>query len=178
MKEYNEIGTEEMLEWAKMNGINMSEGQAKDLVSDDKDNIDLDKWFEQNNIAPIGEYENLSKKMKTKVQEIISSLKEDKQAQMIAEVDDRDEKDTLDEKDGKEELNPDKKKEVEERKRENGEKEETQGKEKNDEETVEKVDDNDRKNKEEEAPKKDGYLAKLKKLHEMKIVDYKDQLYM
>lgn len=174
MKEYSDIGTDEMLEWAKMNGLNLSEGQAKDLVSDKNEDIDLDEWFKQNNVAPIGEYENLSNKMKSKIQEIISSLKEEKEKQIIDEVDDRDEKDTLDEKDGKEELDENKKKEVEERKLENGE--ETKDKEENSDKEVEEKNEKKEENKEEETPKKDEYLAKVKKLHEMRIVDYKDQM--
>lgn len=174
MKEYNDIGTDEMLEWAKMNGMNMSEGKAKELVNGENTDIDLDEWFKQNNVAPIGEYENLSKKMKTKIQEIISSLKEEKEKQMAEETDERDERDTLDEKEGKEELDENKKKEVDERKHEDGEKEETDEEEKS-EELENKKEEKEVENKE-ETPKKAEYLAKVKKLHEMKIRDYKDQM--
>lgn len=173
MKEYNEINADEMLEWAKMNGMNMSYGQAKDLVSDENNDIDLDKWFEENNVAPIGEYESLTKKMKAKINEIISSLQEEKETQMMDESNDRDEKDTLDEKEGKEELDADKKKEVEEKTRKNSE-EIDEDKEKQDKSQEEN--EKDKETEEVETPKKDEYLAKVKKLHEMKLKDYKDQM--
>lgn len=176
MKEYSEIGTDEMLEWAKLNGMTMSVGQAKELINEENQDIDLDKWFEENNMTPIGEYESLSKKMKSKIQDIISSLKEDKEKEMTDEADDRDEKDTLDEKEGKEALDEDKKKEVEEKQRENGKEQEEKEDGEKAEEEFENDKDKEEEDKQQETPKKDEYLAKVKKLHEMKIIDYKDQM--
>lgn len=181
MKEYNDIGTEEMLEWARANGMNLSEGQAKDLVSNESKDIDLDEWFKTNGINPIGEYENLTQKMKLKIKEIIKSLDEkkiqpDQELDEKIESDDRDEKDNLDEKDGKEELDKDKKEEVDEKKKEN-QLEDLEEKESEDEkEHEDKEEQEENKEDEIETPKKDEYLAKAKKLHEMKIADYKDQL--
>jgi len=103
---------------------------------------------------------------------MIEAYKKEEKSQ---ESDDRDEKDNLDEKDGKEELDEDKKKEVDERKRQKGEnKEELDYKEKGNEEVKEEA--NNKENKKEETPKKEEYLAKRKKLHEMIIVDYKAQM--
>jgi hypothetical protein len=97
---------------------------------------------------------------------------------MIEETNDREENDTLDEKGGKEELDEDKKKEVDERKRKNGETEEieeTEYKEKDDEKLEEKKEDKIE-GKNEETPKKDEYLAMIKKLHEMKMPCVEDFL--
>ena len=95
MKEYSEIGTEEMLEWAKANGLSMSRGEADQIITDNNTDIDLDSWFDNNGVDPIGEYENLSKRMRAKIQEIISSL-DDKKEKEALESDDREETDTLD----------------------------------------------------------------------------------
>ena len=181
MKEYNEIGTDEMLEWARMNGMNLSEGQANELIEGYNKDIDIDKWFEENSINPIGDYESLSKKMRLKIKEIISSLKESEKTSYedindSSQSDDRDEKDTLDEKDGKEELTEDKKKEKEDKKlNEQDEK----NIEKDDEHVAKEKEQSYKENKEEnkeEIPKKEEYLANVEKLHRMKIADYRDQL--
>lgn len=177
MKEYNEIGKDEMLEWAKMNGMSLSEGQAKELVNDENQDINLDEWFKANDINPIGEYENVSKRMKAKIKEIIESLKEEKAKQ---QSDDRDEKDNLDEKDGKEQLDTDKKEKVEadekERQKEEGKEEIEEDKSEKDKDDIEENEEKTEEKKQIETPKKDEYLAKVKKLHEMKIVDYKEQM--
>ena len=179
MKEYNEIGTEEMLEWAKMNGMNLSEGQAKELVSEQKNDIDMDEWFKANGINPIGEYDNLAKRMKDKLKTIMDSLK-DNEHELDEQDDDRDSTDTLDEKDGKEELDADKKKEVEENKKEKNKKgdvvEETDEDNKKEDPEEEKEKSDQEGQEQTETPKKDEYLAMVKKLHEMRIVDYKDQM--
>lgn len=180
MKEYNEIGKDEMLEWAKMNGMSLSEGQAKELVSDENQDIDLDEWFKANDINPIGEYENISKKMKAKIKEIMESLKEEKQQELgeKSESDDRDEKDNLDEKDGKEKLDENKKKEVEEAEKERQKEEgvEEPEEDKDDKDEIEEPKEQKEEQGQDETPKKDEYLAKVQKLHEMRIVDYKEQL--
>ena len=122
MEENKDIGVDELLEWAKLNHMVMSESKAKEIVDVEKsvksidafeEYVDLDEWYKENGYeSPIGEYESLSKKMKKKINDIVKSMEE---------TDDRNEKDTLDEKDGKEELDEDKKKEVEGREKENGE---------------------------------------------------------
>ena len=177
MEENNDMGKDELLEWARLNNVSMSEGQAKDLVNDKNQDVDLDKWLKENGMSPIGEYEKLSDRMRKKIADIIASLKDEKDKDHEEQSDDRDEKDNLDEKDGKEELDKDKKKEVEEREKENSEKsddKEDKDKEKAEEEN--EIEDDDKDKKQEETPKKDEYLAKVKKLHEMKLVDYKDQM--
>lgn len=175
MKEYNEIGTDEMLEWAKLNGINLTEGQAKDLASASNQNIDLDEYFKQNETNPIGEYQNLSIKMKVKIQEIIESLKEQKQVEK-AQSNDRDEKDTLDEKDGKEELDESTKEKVRKIKEESEKEDSAKSEEKREKEEVGNKKENKEKDSKDKTPKKDEYLAKVEKLHRMRIADYKDQL--
>jgi len=169
-----EIATDELLEWAKLNKINMSEGQAKDIVKDREENIDLDEWFKQNNMTPIGEYESLSQKMRAKIQTIISSLKADDE-KVLEDSNETEENDKLDEKDGKEELDKDKKEQIRKVKQEKGE-EVPEDDEKDKEEIVDEDKEYKQSEAQEETPKKDEYLAKVKKLHEMKIKDYKDQM--
>lgn len=159
---YGEFDDEEIAKILEMRGMTKSAKEVRANSQEGK-TIDVNDIIDK---SPISEYESLSDKMKSKIKKIIASLKE--------ESDDRDEKETLDEKEGKEELDPDKKKEVEKIKRENGDREDDE-KDKSSEELEEK-DEDKKENKEEETPKKDEYLAKLKKLHKMKIVDYKDQM--
>ena len=174
MEEKNDIGVEELLEYAKLNNMTMSYSKAKDLVEDGNLQNNIEDVVREDETNPIAEYENLAKKMRKKISEIVESIKEDEKEKS----DDRDEKDNLDEKDGKEELDEDKKEEVEEREKENKDREEPEDKEPEDNEKDEEIDDNHKENdkKQEETPKKDEYLAKVKKLHKMKLVDYKDQM--
>lgn len=174
MNENKEMATDELLEWARLNKINMSEGQAKDIIKDGEENIDLDEWFKQNNMTPIGEYESLSKKMKAKIQTIISSLKADGD-KVLEDSNETEENDGLDEKDGKEQLDEDKKEQVEKEKQEKGE-ESPEDAEKDKEELTDEDKEDKQNDEQEETPKKDEYLARVKKLHEMKIKDYKDQM--
>ena len=164
MYEKRDFTAEELLEHFKNNNIKLSYEVVKEIADSGKEKSIDDVLSDENN--PISQYESLTDKMKEKIKKIIESIKE---------PDDRDEKDTLDEKDGKEELDEDKKEQVDKRKRENGEDKEVEDKEEKTEETKEKGDDK-KENKKEETPKKDEYLAKLEKLHKMKIVDLKYQM--
>ncbi len=170
MEENKDIGTDELLEWARLNNMSMSEGQAKDMLRDEE-SIDIDEWLKENSMTPIGEYESLSKRMKSKIQDIIKSLKEDKK---IETSDDREEKDTLDEKDGKEELDKDKKKEVKERENKDSKEGEQENKDKTEEEK--KQEEVKEKDEEEKPINKDEYLGKVRKLHEMKIREYREEM--
>ena len=179
MEENKDIGVDELLEWAKLNHMVMSESKAKEIVDVEKsvksidafeEYIDLDEWYKENGYeSPIGEYESLSKKMKKKINDIVKSMEE---------TDDRNEKDTLDEKDGKEELDEDKKKEVEGREKENGEydKEDKENGENGKENEVDVREDKNTEAKNEEELNKTEYLARVKKLHEMRLVEYKNEL--
>ena len=188
MEESKDIGVDELLEWAKLNHMVMSESKAKEIIDVEnagkdidafEEYIDLDEWYKENGYeSPIGEYESLSKKMKKKINDIVKSMEEKDEKELENETDDRDEKDTLDEKDGKEELDEDKKKEVEEREKENGE-DSKEDKEKGEDEKENEVDVREDKNteaKNEEELNKAEYLARVKKLHEMRLVEYKNEL--
>lgn len=185
MEENMEIGKDELLEWAKLNKINMSEKDARDIVEDIADGrevnafdeyIDLDKWYEENGGGnAIGEYESLSKKMKAKIDKIVKSL-EEKDEKEFEEETDRDEKDALDEKEGKEELTKEKKEEVEKKKEENGEETKDKEEEEKGKPEVEVKEDKENEAKTEEELTKAEYLARVKKLHEMRLVEYKDEL--
>ena len=84
MEENKDIGVDELLEWAKLNHMVMSESKAKEIVDVEKsvksidafeEYIDLDEWYKENGYeSPIGEYESLSKKMKKKIKIILSEL--------------------------------------------------------------------------------------------------------
>ena len=188
MEESKDIGVDELLEWAKLNHMVMSESKAKEIIDVEnagkdidafEEYIDLDEWYKENGYeSPIGEYESLSKKMKKKINDIVKSMEEKDEKELENETDDRDEKDTLDEKDGKEELDEDKKKEVEEREKENGE-DSKEDKETGEDEKENEVDVREDKNteaKNEEELNKAEYLARVKKLHEMRLVEYKNEL--
>lgn len=185
MEENMEIGKDELLEWAKLNKINMSEKDARDIVEDVvsgkeidafEEYIDLDKWYEENGGGnAIGEYESLSKKMKAKIDKIVKSL-EEKDEKELEEETDRDEKDTLDEKEGKEELTKEKKEEVEKKKEENGKETKDKEEEEKDKPEVEVKENKENEAKTEEELSKAEYLARVKKLHEMRLVEYKDEL--
>lgn len=185
MEENMEFGKDELLEWARLNNINMTEKDARDIVEDAVDRreidafeeyIDLDKYYAENNSGnAIGEYESLSKKMKAKIDQIIKSL-EEKDEKELEEETDREEKDTLDEKEGKEELTKEKKEEVEKKKQENGEEIEDKEEEKEEDKEVEVGPDKENEAKTEEDLSKAEYLARVKKLHEMRLVEYKDEL--
>ena len=159
-----------LLEQLRINGMEDSYRALKAQIDAER-NITSEDILEGNS-SPISEYHGLTDQMKEKIKKIMESMKENK------EVDDRDEKDTLDEKEGKEELSEDKKKEFEEKQREKGQDKEENDEKKDDSELEEdkKEKDEDNKTKKEETPKKDDYLAELKRLHKMKIVDYKEQL--
>jgi len=160
---------EMLLEHLRVNGMADSYRALKAQIDAEKSITSED--ILENSSNPISEYNGLTDQMREKIKKIIDSLKENK------EIDDRDEKDTLDEKDGKEELSKDKKNEVEEKQRENGkEKEENQEKQNDDKELDEEKKEKNQDNKKEEIPKMDEYLSDLKRLHKMRIVDYKDQM--
>lgn len=169
MKEFKDYNMEDILEHLKLNGMNES---ARNLKSeyDAERNIDVNEIDDNN---PISEYEGLSIRLKKKIEVIIDSMRKEDGKNL--EPNDRDEKDNLDEKDGKEHLTKDKEKEVKERDN-NKEEKDLVEEDKSLEENKKDKDENENKNKEEETPKKDEYLAMVNKLHKMKIVDYKDQL--
>lgn len=187
MEENMEKEVETVLEWSKLNKINITEKEAREIVeaSENKSEVnafeeymDLDKFYaELNSGNAIGEYENFSKKMKAKINKLIKSL-EEKDEKELEEETDRDEKDTLDEKEGKEELTKEKKEEVEKKKEENGKKNEDKDKEEEEKEEpeVEVKEDKENEAKTEEELSKAEYLARVKKLHEMRLVEYKDEL--
>ena len=172
MKEKRDFTAEELLEhFNKDNRMNLSFSDAQEL-SGNVTEQDFEDFLKDSN-NPIGEYEGLTKKMRVKIQEIISSLKEEN-IKEASESDETEEKDDLDELDGKEQLDAEKKEEVH-KKRKQEKSEQTQDE--DDKKLEEKAEENNKEEKEaQEVPKKDEYLAKVKKLHEMKIVDYKDQL--
>lgn len=146
--------------------------EKKNTIEDEIDNdIDLDDWFKLNSMTPIGEYENLSKRIRVKVKDIIASLKEKDEKELS---DDRDEKDNLDELEGKEELDEDKKKEVKEKKKELGEEPEEEIK--NKEQEKETVEENKEKDNKDKELKDDPYLAKVERLHQMRLRELKYEL--
>lgn len=185
MEENMEFGKDELLEWARLNNINMTEKDVRDIIEDGvsgkeidalEEYIDLDKFYaELNSGNAIGEYENFSKKMKAKINKLIKSL-EEKDEKELEEETDRDEKDTLDEKEGKEELTKEKKEEVEKKKEENGKETKDKEEEEKDKPEVEVKEDKENEAKTEEELSKAAYLARVKKLHEMRLVEYKDEL--
>lgn len=159
---YGEFDDEEIAKLLEMRGMAQSAREVR-ANSQEVKPVDVNDIIDK---SPISEYESLSDKMKAKIKKVLESLGE--------ESSEREEKETLDEKEGKEELDPEKKKELDKIKREKGEIEDDK-KDKESEEVEEKDADKEE-SKEEETPKKDEYLAKLKKLHKMKIVDYKYQM--
>ncbi len=174
MREKRNFTAEELLEhFNKDNNMKLSFSDAQELSGNITEQDFEDFLKDSNN--PIGEYESLTKKMRVKIQEIISSLKEEN-IKEVTESDETEEKDNLDELDGKEELDADKKEEVTKKRKQEKRKQSQDEDDKKLEEKEEKAEENKEEKEAQEVPRKDEYLAKVKKLHDMKIVDYKEQL--
>ena len=197
-KEINDIDDNVLEEYFKMNGFNLDRRDIENLTRDEgKDiEVDLDKFLEEQG-SPIGEYKSKKDKLKEMIAEI-KKMKEDikKEKEKVKEekenIDDRDEKDTLDEKDGKEELDNDKKEKTDKAKEEEDKDKELAGdddgraieKEGNKkEEKDERQEDLEDKEKDEgkateskEVDPKQVYLNKVRKLHQLKMIDYRDRI--
>ncbi|MDD2627917.1 MAG: hypothetical protein PHD20_03425, partial [Clostridia bacterium] len=141
---------------------------------------DMKKWLEENAINPIGEYENISKRLSKKIALIINSLSEDKKEkieEVLKEIEDREEKDSLDEREGKERLrvNKDEIEEIQEIKEDKTVEAEREDKEEIAKEESKK-DEEKQQNEDGKLPEKDIYLAKVRKLHDMRIREYKHEM--
>ncbi len=180
-----DIGKEEIMRWAMENNLNISEGQAGELINDNESgDIDIDKWLKENGMSPISEYENISKRLSKKIALIINGLKEEEQketGEISQETEEREEKESLDEKEGKESLDETKEEQIEEEQKDKeiDPEQESEGKEKPEKEKQSKEDEEKQKTEDEKTeltPKKDSYIANVRKLHEMRIKEYKHEM--